>query len=41
MYIKKIETKIVDLVNDKNIMKRSKMLENNAKICSGRNDENR
>ena len=31
MYIKKIETKIVDLVNDKNIMKRSKMLENNAK----------
>ena len=31
MYIKKIETKIVDLGNDKNIMKISKMLENNAK----------
>ena len=30
MYIKKIETKIVDLGNDNNNMKRSKMLQNDA-----------
>ena len=30
MYTKKIETKIVDLGNDKNTMKMSKMLQNDA-----------
>ena len=30
MYSKKIETKIVDLGNDKNTMKMSKMLQNDA-----------
>ncbi len=30
MYIKKIQTKIVDLGNDKDTLKRSKMLENDT-----------
>ena len=40
MYIKKIETKIVNLNNDKSTFKRSKMQQNSVKMCSGRNDGN-
>jgi len=40
MYIKKIQTKIVDLGNDKDTFKRSKMQQNGVKMCSGRNDGN-
>ena len=39
MYIKKIQKKLVDLGNDKNTFKRSKMQQNGVKICVERDGE--
>ena len=39
-YYIKTQKKLVDLGNDKNTFKRSKMQQNGVKMCSGRNDGN-